>query len=139
MSGNVLRIPVPLYKRLELHAQGVDTPVGIIEKYLNYYEEHANRHPPALSEPQESPSKLEVVFCPNNEKVFKELLVTSKHAWVLLQKSDGTSEMKEWNAHRFGKDSHLTGNLRSGCLRNWKEDGIVRATVAINKDDVVCF
>jgi hypothetical protein len=36
--NTVIKLPVHLYKRLEHHAQGFDTPVNVIERILNHYE-----------------------------------------------------------------------------------------------------
>ena len=38
--SQVIRIPKNLYKRLESHAIGFDTPAGVLEKVLNFYETH---------------------------------------------------------------------------------------------------
>lgn len=43
-----IKLPTHLYKRLEKHAEGFDTPVNVIEKILNYYE--------GINEPLESSS-----------------------------------------------------------------------------------
>ena len=136
MGSTIIRIPASLCRRLEFHAQGVDTPVGIIIKSLDCFEKHIAGYSPPLANPEDLTSNLDVEFSPSDEEVFKRLLVVYKHAWVLIQKDDGTRELKEWNAQRFTEASHLRRNLRSGCLRNWRENGIVRATVAINKCDI---
>ena len=36
--SQVIRIPENLYKRLESHAIGFDTPAGVLEKILDFYE-----------------------------------------------------------------------------------------------------
>ena len=36
--SQVIRVPAGVYKRLEKHAQGFDTPANVIEKLLNHYE-----------------------------------------------------------------------------------------------------
>ncbi|BBO78610.1 hypothetical protein DSCW_60270 [Desulfosarcina widdelii] len=38
--SQVIRIPEHLYKRLETHAKGFDTPAGVIERVLSFYEKH---------------------------------------------------------------------------------------------------
>jgi len=42
--SQVIRIPESLYKRLESHAIGFDTPASVIERILDYFE---TRHPNA--------------------------------------------------------------------------------------------
>jgi hypothetical protein len=39
--SQVIRIPSDIYKRLEAYAVGFDTPAGVIERLLNFYESHA--------------------------------------------------------------------------------------------------
>jgi hypothetical protein len=36
--SNTIRIPASLYKRLERHAEGFDTPANVIKRLLDYYE-----------------------------------------------------------------------------------------------------
>ena len=36
--SQVIRIPIEIYKRLESHVKGFDTPGGVIERLLDYYE-----------------------------------------------------------------------------------------------------
>ncbi|NOQ88959.1 MAG: hypothetical protein GQ550_08555, partial [Gammaproteobacteria bacterium] len=36
--SQVIRIPSNIYKRLEEHASGFDTPANVIERLLNHYE-----------------------------------------------------------------------------------------------------
>lgn len=38
--SQVIRIPESLYKRLESHAIGFDTPAAVIERFLDFYENH---------------------------------------------------------------------------------------------------
>lgn len=38
--SQVIRIPESLYKRLESHAIGFDTPAGVLERILDFYETH---------------------------------------------------------------------------------------------------
>jgi hypothetical protein len=39
IMSQVVRIPANIYSRLERHARGFDTPVNVIERLLNHYEE----------------------------------------------------------------------------------------------------
>ena len=38
----VIRIPDPIYKKLEAHAVGFDSPSNVIERLLNFYEDHSD-------------------------------------------------------------------------------------------------
>lgn len=38
--SQVIRIPESLYKRLESHAIGFDTPAAVIERFIDFYETH---------------------------------------------------------------------------------------------------
>ncbi|MBU1404017.1 MAG: hypothetical protein KKE83_01390 [Proteobacteria bacterium] len=138
--SQVIRIPENLFKRLEKHAQGFDTPANVIEKILTYYEGHSdnsqNTHLARPTQDFEPPSSLEIIFYPEGENNFKQALLEKKQAYILLHKIDGTSEFKVWNASKFGPHSDVTGNLRTGYLRGWKNKGIYKAEVAIEKADI---
>jgi len=122
---------------LEKHAVGFASPASVIEKLLNYYEGN-NSESSAETEviTKDLPEKLEVVFYPPNEEEFKSLFLANKVAWILLRKLDGNSEWKRWALRGFTSTSSVMGNLRSGYLRDWKKKGIVKAEVAINKNDI---
>ncbi len=40
--SQVIRIPSNIYKKLESYAVGFDTPAGVIERLLDFYEKHNN-------------------------------------------------------------------------------------------------
>ncbi len=46
--SQVIRIPGHVYKRLESKAKGFDTPAGVIEKLLDFYDQH-NLNPPSVN------------------------------------------------------------------------------------------
>ena len=46
--SQVIRIPKHLYKRLESHARGFDTPAGVIERILDFYEAKIQYSPETL-------------------------------------------------------------------------------------------
>jgi hypothetical protein len=134
-------LPSVLYKRLESYAKGFDSPTNVIERLLDFYEEYQNRLPAKdYEQPKESlpvkSYKLEVLFIPNGENVFKEALLERKLAWIKLFKTDGTFELKLWKAQDFSQKSDVMGNLRSGYLRGWKTKGIYKAVLAIEKSDI---
>jgi len=85
--------------------------------------------------PPASPD-LEIIYFPNDEISFKKLLLQTKRAYILLHMTDGTTALKEWNAPKFGDDSNVGRNLRSGYLRNWKQKGIFKAEISTKKEDL---
>ena len=134
--NQTIEIPINLFHRLSSHAKGFDTPAIVIERLLNYFdrEEH--------SEPTESvrkvvnlPTSLNIIYYPHDEESFKQELLQKKVAYLLLHKFDGTKELKEWNASNFKPHSSVSGNLRSGYLRKWKNRGIIKAEISTNKND----
>ncbi|MGK7897178.1 MAG: hypothetical protein AB4372_27070 [Xenococcus sp. (in: cyanobacteria)] len=132
--SQVIRIPDELYKRLEAKARGFDTPANVIERLLNLSEGEAVPMP--VTSPVPKAHSLEIIFYPAKEDEFKALLLQYKKAFVKITKTDGTSQIKEWNASKFSSESSIVGNLRSGQLRNWKEKGICKAEVAINREQL---
>jgi hypothetical protein len=135
--SHVLRITSQLYRRLETHAKGFDTPANVIERLLDYYEQQENIESTQAMEPDYSaPGELKILLYPEDESEFKALLLADKKAHVRLYRTDDSHETKEWSASRFSETSNLMGNLRSGPLRGWKSKGIYKAAIAINKDDL---
>ncbi|MBA0187128.1 hypothetical protein [Pectobacterium odoriferum] len=106
-----------VYKRLEQHAIGFDTPEQVIIRLLNLTEG-------AIT------SKPELVFAPEDDKAFKSAFILSGHAEIALYYNSGKREVIHWEAKRFNDDSNLRANLWSGHLRNWKNKGIVKAELA---------
>ena len=45
IMSQVVRIPTNIYSRLEKHARGFDTPVNVIERLLNHYEDSCYASP----------------------------------------------------------------------------------------------
>lgn len=134
--SQVVKIPFELYKRLGTHVKGFETPADVIERILNSYENQGNVETTVNTEPRrELPISLEITYYPNNEQDFKQALLRTKVAYVLLHKVDGTTEFKEWNALNFRADSSVNSNLRSGYLRGWKEKGIFKAEVSTDRSD----
>ena len=81
-------------------------------------------------------NKLDINFFPEDKAQFKAFLLKEKQAWVLLYMDDGSKILHQWNAFRFTDKFIVLGNLRSGYLRDWRDKGIIRADIAINKDDL---
>ncbi len=137
VMSQVIRISDELYKRLEGLASGFDTPSNVIEMVLNAYEGVSISKPSSNALNNIAPStKLEIIYFPSTEEAFKEKFLVSKKAYIKLFYTSGETELKEWNAADFKATSKVAGNLRSGYLRGWKEKGIVKAEVAIDRNDI---
>ena len=136
-----IEISVDLYKRLESHSKGFDTPQNVIERLVTFFESHLDSETfdPFTQSPKDllpSSQHLEIVFHPEDEDKFKSLFLDKKIAWILVSKTDGSSQLKVWECRRFSETSSVKGNLLSGHLRNWREKGIIKAEISTNKDDI---
>lgn len=134
-----ISIPLALYKKLEKLAKGFDTPARVIERLLAFYEENANSSSPEIQPIQKNQQlnlQVEIKFFPPDEEDFKQRFLTQKFAWVLIHKTDGSVIEKMWRIHGFSSGSSLRGNLLSGYLRGWKEKGIFKAEIAIDKNEI---
>lgn len=133
--SQVIRISNDLYKRLESHADGFATPSSVIETILDAYE---GKEPKKNHDNQEVSvsNKLDIKFYPESQKEFKNQFLEIKKAYIKLTYTDGTIKINDWNSPRFSETSSVMGNLRSGCLRNWKQKGIVMAEIALTKFSV---
>ena len=136
--GQVIRISDELYKKLESHAKGFDTPANVIEKLLVYYEKTGldkalNKN---KNEKTSTADSLEIVNFPTDEKAFKNALLIKKRAFIKLHKTDGSTQIREWNAANFTRSSILSTNLRSGFLRDWSKKGIYKAVLSLNREDI---
>ena len=125
----VIRISDELYSRLESHAVGFDTPSALIERLLDSVEGIEK------TDVDDVGNKPTLIFEPQDEVLFKELLLRDKKASVLLHKSNGSVERRIWNANRITESSNIRGNLWSGLLRGWKAKGIVKAELSILSGD----
>ncbi|MCI5168279.1 MAG: hypothetical protein D3903_19865 [Candidatus Electrothrix sp. GM3_4] len=136
--NQTIDIPTSLYQRLSSHAKGFETPSTVIERLLNSFE--GQKMTESISNVKKTiilPASLEMIFHPDNdEEKFKQLLLQKKIAYILLDKLDGTQEVKEWDASNFKQNSSVNGNLRSGRLRGWREKGIVKVEVSTQKSDL---
>ncbi len=134
--SQVIRISDQLYKRLEAHTVGFDTPSNVIERILDAYEGVTKADNTSTSAEQTIASdKLQITYQPATEEAFKEKFLETKKAYIKIFYTDGEIETKEWNSPRFVESSKVSGNLRSGYLRNWKEKGIFKAEVSINQGE----
>ena len=144
--SQVIRIPDELYNRLGLYASGFETPASVIERILDLYEqENPNADTGAIKRvvpvnEMKPATKLEICYLAGSEVItddqFKQKLLQEQNAFVKLHYTNGESEIKEWNAKNFKASSRLDGNLRSGYLRGWKERGIFKAELAIDREEL---
>jgi len=132
-----ISVSVALYNRLAQHASGFDTPENVLERLLDFYEQNSGEVLQTKSNVVQAESQeLDLVFFPRDEDSFKEQLLVSKQAWIALHYLDGTTKLKNWKIKEFRPSSNLRGNLFSGYLRGWRDKGIYKAEVAINKGDI---
>ena len=80
---------------------------------------------------------MDIIYLENSEESFKQKLLHNKKAYIKLYYTNNTSEIKEWNASKFKNSSPISNNLRSGFLRSWKERGIFKAELIVNKNDFI--
>lgn len=128
----VLRISDALFKRLEAHAQGFDTPANVIERLLNSFEGIEVSKTESIAEPQPLPKPV-LHFHPS-ESDFKKGIVEGSVARVTLFFADGKTEEKFWQPSRFQETSNLRANIWSGFLRDWKAKRINKAEFHIDVD-----
>ena len=138
MSFELKKIEVSyeVYKKLEALASGFDTPCDVIERLLNDYKvENSKPMGVAISKSTQRLLPPEVVFIPSKH-AFRQQLLEHKCAYIKLYYANGISDIKEWRALRFTENSHLGNNLNSGYLRGWKDKGIRKAILAIDRDAI---
>ncbi len=136
--SQVIRISDDLYRRLEAQALGFDTPSNVIERILDAYEgvssNATGKNDDSVTKAMQPANSLDIVYVEASEEAFKQQLLICKKAYIKLYYTDGTSEIKEWNASRFTEASRVDGNLRSGYLRGWRERGINKAVLSVDRE-----
>lgn len=130
--SQVIRISDELYNRLKSHADGFDTPANVIEKILDTYESNGFDPVNEVKKINEATS-LDISYDGMTEDKFKHELLETKYAFITLFFTDGTNKTKRWNASKFTPESSLSGNLRSGFLRGWRQKGIYRASLSFTQ------
>lgn len=75
--------------------------------------------------------EFELTFIPNDEKLFKQLLLKTKKAKRTFYYKNGSQKIEIWDASGFTVESNLKGNIYSGKLRNRVELGIIKAVFEI--------
>ena len=75
----------------------------------------------------------EIVFHPNNEQLFKEMLIKTKKAFFELTYETGVQKKTDWDASRFTTDSNLRGNIESKTFWRYKDhEGLINVEVFID-------
>jgi len=115
---NTIELTQTTFARLELLAKGFDTPEAVIIRLLDNGEGRTETKPT-------------LHFQPIDENEFKQKLIESKEAEVVIYKSDATREVLRWRANRLSESSNLRGNLWSGLLRGWKSKNIKSVELSI--------
>lgn len=143
-----IEITDELYDRLGRHAQPFETPAQVMQRILDKIEQGVGtakeKQLPFLDKPISTrPSddfrytgKLQINFYPSDPTAFKARLLREKEAWILMTYRDGKRELKNWSANNFKQSSNVMANLRSGYFRGWKERGLVKADVAVERSDL---
>ncbi len=126
-----LTISKEVYERLVKHRKGFETPNDVIKKLLISYESNFDSID-IESDPVEQPLKLDINYFPEGEEAFKKEFLKTKKAIVSMTDITGNTVQKLWESPNFKETSSVSGNLRSGYLRKWKEKGIVKVEVAID-------
>jgi hypothetical protein len=135
--SQIIRIEKNLYQRLAKYSNGFETPSQVINKMIDFYETKNNIEP-SIELVTEKSTNLEIIYYPINDvNNFKQLLLEEKMAYINIHKINNETKIIEWNAYRFKDSSDIEKNLRSGYLRDWKDKGIFKAELSINKDDFV--
>ena len=79
---------------------------------------------------------LPISLDPSPAQVFKEALLRTKQAWIVIAYEDGREEVRLWDADRISSSSNIIGNLRSRSTFRagaWQQNGITSVRVSIDK------
>ena len=82
--------------------------------------------------PERTEKRPELVFQPD-EGTFRDGLIRGDAGLVTLSFADGTVTEKTWKSVRFSERSNLRGNIWSGFLRDWQQQGIISAKFSMPK------
>lgn len=88
---------------------------------------------------QRKSTSLKIIYYPYDEVSFKQDLLKTQKAYVLLHKTDGNRESYVWSAKNIKPSSSINNNLRSGYVRDWRDRGIFKAEVSTNINDLPQF
>lgn len=160
--SKIIHVSDDLYHRIEAHASRFDTPADVIKRVLDAYEnasdKPADRDDPVVPRSLATDSsaaadiseqdtniqpatRLDIIYVSGSKRVseeeFKQELLKNKRAYRRLYYTNGKTKDKPWNAPNFGRKSGVSNNLRSSnCLRKWRQEGIYKAVVSVNRADL---
>lgn len=136
--SQVVRLPAAFIERLKPYAQPFETPLTVLNRILDDYEQILGKTKPTVQPAitKKLLSSPDIVFLDGNEDVFKTGFLTQGRAYLKIFYVDGRNEITPWELRGFSASSSAVGNLRSGRLRNWREKGIIRVDLAVDKDDL---
>jgi hypothetical protein len=87
------------------------------------------------TEPEKVESKtLPIELDPCDKEVFREAILRTKKAKIIVRYDDGEPKEIDWNAANLNNQSNIFGNLRSRPefrQGNWQENGIVSVLVKV--------
>ena len=93
--------------------------------------------PPARRTSREGRSStLPITLDPENSADFLVALLRTKEAWIEVSYSDGSKELRRWDASQMRPSSNVIGNLRSRPdfrSGTWQENGITSLRVSIER------
>ena len=81
-------------------------------------------------------SILPITLDPENSADFLAALIRTKEAWLEVSYSDGSKEVRRWDASLMRPSSNVIGNLRSRPefrSGTWQDNGIASLRVSIER------
>ena len=81
-------------------------------------------------------STLPITLDPENSADFLAALLRTKEAWIEVSYSDGSKELRRWDASHMSPSSNVIGNLRSRPefrSGTWQQNGIASLRVSIER------
>lgn len=146
MTKTTIEIDENLIVRLSVyrHENGLSSWADTIAHLLDWAENRAQSngaaiatHPNVAETATYMPGRLEIVYRGGegnvvSESEFKRQLIQHQKALVRLHYTNGESADRYWRASNITEDSSIRGNLSSGYLRGYRNEGICKAEVMIS-------
>lgn len=116
-------------------SRGLDTIKHLLTAVSPPQSQEANLLKKAIDERRSAGNDtLPIDIVPSNPDIFKQQLLRSRVAEIVIIYSDGRKEIKIWNAAKFSASSNVIGNLRSRSefrSGQWQANGIVKVAVKV--------
>jgi len=77
------------------------------------YTDAAILPPVRATSARQAPNVLPIALDPADESAFKEALLRTKEAWLVVTYQDGRRELRHWNASKMTAGSKVIVNIRS--------------------------